>query len=121
MKKRAILQGVKQVICIGMVILVLLPILLTLFAAFKTKGDMVKTSPLLLPPIGRITFENFAKVLKDLNSQKFSQLISKSISSCLAGICLLEIIFVMVNRSCSAIKRNKWIWRYFIILASDIT
>ena len=48
-----------------MVILVLLPILLTLFAAFKTKGDMVKTSPLLLPPIGRITFENFAKVLKD--------------------------------------------------------
>lgn len=65
MKKRAILQGVKQVICIGMVILVLLPILLTLFAAFKTKGDMVKTSPLLLPPIGRITFENFAKVLKD--------------------------------------------------------
>ncbi len=56
-----------------------------------------------------------------LNSQKFSQLISKSISTCLAGICLLEIIFVMVNRSCSAIKRNKWIWRYFIILASDIT
>ena len=65
MKRRAMLQGVKQVICIGMVILVLLPILLTLFAAFKTKGDMVKTSPLLLPPIGRITFENFAKVLKD--------------------------------------------------------
>lgn len=65
MKRWAMLQGVKQVICIGMVILVLLPILLTLFAAFKTKGDMVKTSPLLLPPIGRITFENFAKVLKD--------------------------------------------------------
>lgn len=65
MKRRAMLQGVKQVICIGMVILVLLPILLPLFAAFKTKGDMVKTSPLLLPPIGRITFENFAKVLKD--------------------------------------------------------
>ncbi len=65
MKRRAMLQGVKQVICIGMVVLVLLPILLTLFAAFKTKGDMVKTSPLLLPPIGRITFENFAKVLKD--------------------------------------------------------
>ncbi len=65
MKRRAMLQGVKQVICIGMVILVLLPILLTLFAAFKTKGDMVKTSPLLLPPIGRITFENFARVLKD--------------------------------------------------------
>ena len=58
-------QCVKQLICIGMVILVLLPILLTLFAAFKTKGDMVKTSPLLLPPFDRITFANFEKVLKD--------------------------------------------------------
>ena len=45
-----LLQVFKQIICIGMVILVILPILLTLFAAFKTKGDMVKTSPLLLPP-----------------------------------------------------------------------
>lgn len=65
MKQRTITQAVKQVICIGMVILVILPILLTLFAAFKTKGDMVKTSPLLLPPLERITFENFQKVLKD--------------------------------------------------------
>lgn len=65
MKQRTITQIGKQVICIGMVILVILPILLTLFAAFKTKGDMVKTSPLLLPPISRITLENFQKVLKD--------------------------------------------------------
>ncbi|MCI8950131.1 MAG: carbohydrate ABC transporter permease [Lachnospiraceae bacterium] len=65
MKKRTIVQCIKQLICIAMVILVLLPILLTLFAAFKTKGDMVKTSPLLLPPAGRITFANFEKVLKD--------------------------------------------------------
>ena len=65
MKQRTITQIGKQIICIGMVILVILPILLTLFAAFKTKGDMVKTSPLLLPPLERITFENFAKVLKD--------------------------------------------------------
>ncbi len=65
MKQRTITQIGKQIICIGMVILVILPILLTLFAAFKTKGDMVKTSPLLLPPFERITFENFAKVLKD--------------------------------------------------------
>ncbi len=65
MKQRTITQIGKQIICIGMVILVILPILLTLFAAFKTKGDMVKTSPLLLPPLERITFENFAKVLND--------------------------------------------------------
>lgn len=65
MKQRTITQAGKQVICIGMVVLVILPILLTLFAAFKTKGDMVKTSPLLLPPLERITFENFQKVLKD--------------------------------------------------------
>jgi multiple sugar transport system permease protein len=36
-----------------------------LFAAFKTKADMVKISPLALPPLDRITFENFEKVLKD--------------------------------------------------------
>lgn len=65
MKRRTLLQALKQLICIGMVTLVLLPILLTLFAAFKTKGDMVKTSPLLLPPLSRITLDNFQKVLKD--------------------------------------------------------
>lgn len=65
MKKRILLQAVKQIICIGMVIVVLLPILLTLFASFKTKADMVNTSPLLLPPLSRITFENFEDVLTD--------------------------------------------------------
>lgn len=65
MKKRTWLQLVKQLICVGMVLIVLAPIILTLFAAFKTKGDMVKTSPLLLPPVARITFDNFKKVLGD--------------------------------------------------------
>ena len=65
MKKRILLQALKQIICIGMVIIVLLPILLTLFASFKTKADMVNTSPLLLPPLDRITFENFEDVLTD--------------------------------------------------------
>lgn len=63
--KRGITQSMKQIICMGMVIIVLLPILLTLFAAFKTKGDMVTTSPLLLPAFDRITLENFQKVLND--------------------------------------------------------
>lgn len=65
MKKNLPVQLLKQIICIGMVLAVLIPILLTLFAAFKTKAQMVTTSPLLLPPPGEITFENFAKVLKD--------------------------------------------------------
>ena len=56
MKKRTLLQILKQLICIGMVLIVLAPIVLTLFAAFKTKGDMVKTSPLLLPPAARISW-----------------------------------------------------------------
>ena len=54
------IQLAKQLICMGMVVIVLLPILLTLFAALKTKGDMVNTSPLALPAL-----ENFQKVLKN--------------------------------------------------------
>ena len=65
MKKRTLQQLLKQIICIGMVLIVLAPIVLTLFAALKTKADMVKTSPLLLPPFARITLENFKKVLGD--------------------------------------------------------
>lgn len=65
MKKSTWTQVLKQIICIGMVFIVVIPILLTLFAAFKTKADMVKISPLALPPLDRITFENFEKVLKD--------------------------------------------------------
>ncbi len=65
MKRRTMEQGLKQIICMGMVLIVLAPILLTLFAAFKTKADMVNTSPLLLPPLERITFSNFQKVAGD--------------------------------------------------------
>lgn len=61
--QRTLLQILKQLICIGMVIIVMLPILLTLFAALKTKGDMVTSSPLMLP--AEPTMENFQKVLGD--------------------------------------------------------
>lgn len=63
--KKISVSILKQIMCIGMVVIVLAPIVLTLFAALKTKGDMVKTSPLLLPPIGNITFDNFKRVLSD--------------------------------------------------------
>ena len=65
MAKRLTIQALKQIICLGMVVIVLAPILLTLFAALKTKADMATTSPLLLPPLERITFENFKEVLFD--------------------------------------------------------
>lgn len=65
MLKRTATQFLKQIICIGMVIIVMAPILLTLFAALKTKADMATTSPLLLPNLDQITFENFQKVLSD--------------------------------------------------------
>ena len=65
MKKSTWIQILKQLICLCMVAIVLAPILLTLFAAFKTKVDMVRTSPLMLPAFDRITFENFQKVLTD--------------------------------------------------------
>lgn len=66
MKARSILSKLlRQIICILMVIIVILPILLTLFASFKSGQDMVNTSPLSLPPLERMTFENFTKVLSD--------------------------------------------------------
>ena len=65
MLKKNGIQILKQIICLCMVAVVMAPILLTLFAALKTKADMVTTSPLLLPAFSKITFENFVKVLSD--------------------------------------------------------
>lgn len=65
MIKKGISQLSKQIICLGMVAIVMAPILLTLFAALKTKLDMTLTSPLLLPAFDKITFDNFRKVLSD--------------------------------------------------------
>lgn len=65
MLKKISIQLMKQIICLAMVILVMAPILLTLFAALKTKSDMAVTSPLLLPQLSSITLENFKKVLSD--------------------------------------------------------
>lgn len=65
MAKKILTQCLKQIICLCMVVIVLAPILLTLFAALKTKADMVTTSPLVLPAWDKITFDNFRKVLSD--------------------------------------------------------
>lgn len=65
MKKSTVTQIVKQFICLCMAAVVLAPILLTLFAALKTRVDMVKTSPLMLPAFQKITLDNFLDVLGD--------------------------------------------------------
>ena len=68
MRVRTVATGmILQSVCIVMVIIVILPILLTLFAALKTGADMVNTSPLSLPPAERITFSNFDRVIQDRN------------------------------------------------------
>lgn len=59
--RAVMIQVFKQIICIGMVIIVILPILVTVFAAFKTWADMVNTSSLALPPEPML--ENFKEVL----------------------------------------------------------
>ena len=65
MIKRTASQVMKQIICICMVIIVVLPILLTLFAALKTKTAINTTSPLAFPGMDEMTFENFERVLTD--------------------------------------------------------
>lgn len=65
MAKKAISQTIKQIICIGMVIIVILPILLTVFAALKTKTAINTTSPIAFPALDQITFENFKEVLSN--------------------------------------------------------
>jgi len=65
MKRRVVSQITKQLICILMVFFVVAPILLTLFAALKTKTAITTTSPLAFPALSEITFDNFKKVLTD--------------------------------------------------------
>lgn len=68
MRVRGITKNIiMQAICLFMVVVVILPILLTLFASLKSGADMVNTSPLALPPLERITFSNFERVLSDRN------------------------------------------------------
>lgn len=68
MRVRGITKNIiMQAICLFMVVVVILPILLTLFVSLKSGADMVNTSPLALPPIERITFSNFERVLSDRN------------------------------------------------------
>ncbi len=58
-------EALKQLICIMMVLIVIIPILITVFAALKTKTAISLTSPLDFPNASEITFDNFLTVLQD--------------------------------------------------------
>lgn len=55
----------KLLVGIGICVIVLAPILITLFASLKTRADMTNTSPLLLPELGKLTLDNYSAVLTD--------------------------------------------------------
>ncbi|MEG1846962.1 MAG: carbohydrate ABC transporter permease [Lachnospiraceae bacterium] len=77
-----------------MVLIVMLPIILTLFAALKSKGAMIKTSPLLLPPWEDLTLANFQKVLGD--KYLYIGLLNTSL------ICVISIFFNVILGSVTA-------------------
>ncbi len=58
-------QAIKQLICIGMILIVVAPIILTIVASLKSRSDMVSSSPLALADT--ITTENY----KDVISNKY--------------------------------------------------
>lgn len=55
----------KFMIGILIVFMVVGPLLITIFASVKTSTDMVSTSPLWLPPVENITFQNIIDVAQD--------------------------------------------------------
>ncbi|MEG0541085.1 MAG: carbohydrate ABC transporter permease [Angelakisella sp.] len=61
--RRRCAEACKLLVGIGICIIVLAPILITLFASLKTRADMTNTSPLLLPGIDKITLDNYRSVL----------------------------------------------------------
>ncbi len=60
--KRRITNTVKFLICCMITSIVIGPLLITIFASLKTSTDMVSTSPLWLPALENITFDNIITV-----------------------------------------------------------
>lgn len=64
-RKKKIVNSVKMLIGIIITIIVIGPLLVTIFASLKTANDMVLTNPLWLPPLAQITLDNFKEVLQN--------------------------------------------------------
>lgn len=56
---------VKVLIGIALIVIVIGPLLITLFTSFKTKGHMATVSPLLLPPLSEATLDNYRAVFSN--------------------------------------------------------
>lgn len=63
--RRRVNNGLKYTICAILVCLVIGPILIILFASLKSKGDMVLSSPLMLPKLSNITLTNYKEVFEN--------------------------------------------------------
>ena len=61
-KRQFWIYTLKVFICLVLVMVVLGPLLITLFTSFKTRGHMATVSPLALPPLNEMTLENYKAV-----------------------------------------------------------
>jgi raffinose/stachyose/melibiose transport system permease protein len=80
-------QAIKQLICIGMILIVAAPIILTIVASLKSRSDMVSSSPLALADT--ITTENY----KDVISNKYLLIGFKNTAIILAVSLFFNVIF----------------------------
>ncbi|MDR1642596.1 MAG: carbohydrate ABC transporter permease [Clostridiales bacterium] len=83
-------------VCAGIAILVLGPILVTLFASVKDRGGMIKFSTLLPPPPSAWTWDNYLKVFKD----KLLPVAFKNSISIIAVSIVFNILFGSVTAYC---------------------
>lgn len=61
--KRAWAQALKYLVSLVLILVVIGPLLVTFFTSVKTSGQMVTTSPIALPPLSEMTWDNYQKVL----------------------------------------------------------
>lgn len=94
----------KLLVGVGVCLVVLAPILITLFASLKTRADMTNTSPLLLPELDKITLENYATVL---SNKKFYTGLKNSFL-----IAFISIIFNVILGSITAYCLERFNFRF---------
>lgn len=94
----------KLMVGVGICILVLAPVLITLFASLKTRADMTSTSPLLLPALDKITLENYMDVL---SSKKFYTGLKNSFL-----IAFISVIFNVLLGSITAYCLERFQFRF---------
>lgn len=59
------ISALKALICFTLILIIIGPLLITLFTSFKTKGHMATVSPLSLPPLDEATLDNYKAVFSN--------------------------------------------------------